>query len=117
MNGKDVLRGNDLLQKVAALKSFEHSVLGKELKRQTSVAEKQYQIFDQVFNHDEKKEPLKIRKEMPLLTDKSSLVYDSKYSFSEYRNVGKYYNLPFIIKYHRLLPFYHRLCEFRNFAP
>ena len=40
--GKDVLREKDLLEKAAAIKKFEYSPLGKELKKQTSVAEKQY---------------------------------------------------------------------------
>ena len=33
-------------KKVAAIKSFEYSPLGKELKKQTSVVEKQYQKFN-----------------------------------------------------------------------
>ena len=53
--GKDVLPGKDLLGKAAAIKSFEYSPLGKELIKQTSFAEKQYQSFDKVLNHDEKK--------------------------------------------------------------
>ena len=114
---KHVLREKDLLERAAALKRFEYSPLGKELKKQTSVEEQQYQSFDKVFNHDENEKPVKIKKERLLITDKSSLVYDSKYSFSKYRNVGKYYNLSFMTKYDSSLPFYHRLNEFRNFAP
>ena len=38
----DVLPEKDLLAKAAALKRFEYSPLGKEFKKQTSVAEKQY---------------------------------------------------------------------------
>ena len=41
-------------------------------------------------------------------------MYDSKYSFSNYKNVAKYYNLSFTTKYVNLLSFYHRLNEFRN---
>ena len=37
--GKDVLLEKDLLEEVAALKRSEYLPLGKELKRQTSVAE------------------------------------------------------------------------------
>ena len=40
---KVVLPKKDLLEKAAAIKRFEYSLLGKELKRQTNVAEKQYQ--------------------------------------------------------------------------
>ena len=36
---------------------------------QTSVAEKQYQSFDKIFNHDEKEQPVKIKNEGPLTTD------------------------------------------------
>ena len=59
MTSKDVLLGTDLLEKAASMKRFEYSSLGKELKKQTSVAEKQHQIFDKIFNHDEKREPVK----------------------------------------------------------
>ena len=40
---KVVLPKKDLLEKAAAIKRFEYSLLAKELKRQTNVAEKQYQ--------------------------------------------------------------------------
>ena len=80
-----------MLEKAAATKRFQYSPLGKEVKKQTSVAEKQYQEIDKIFNHDEKEEPITIKKEEPLKTDESSLVYDSKYIFSNYRNVGKHF--------------------------
>ena len=41
-------------------------------------------------------------------------MYDSKYSFSDYKNVGKYYNLSFTTKYDTLLSFYNQLQKFRN---
>ena len=56
LTGKDVLPKKDLLEKAATMKRFKYSPLGKELKKQTSVAEKQYQSFDKVFNHDEREE-------------------------------------------------------------
>ena len=40
LTGKDVLQENNLLEKAAATKTFEHSPLGKELEKQTSVAKK-----------------------------------------------------------------------------
>ena len=43
-------------------------------------------------------------------------MYDSKYSFSEYRNLKKYSDLSSTTKYNRLLSFYHWLNDFRNFA-
>ena len=40
LTGKDFLLKKDFLEKATALKSFEYSLLGKELKAQTSAAEK-----------------------------------------------------------------------------
>ena len=80
-----------MLEKAAAMKRFQYSLLGKEVKKQTSVAEKQYQGIDKIFNHDEKEEPVTIKKEELLKMEESSLIYDSKYIFSNYRNVGKYF--------------------------
>ena len=45
-----------LLEKAAALKRFEYSPLDKELKKQTSVAEKQYQKLDNAFESNKRKE-------------------------------------------------------------
>ena len=45
LTDKDVLPEKELLEKTTALKRFEYSPLGKDLKAQTSVAEKQYQEF------------------------------------------------------------------------
>ena len=66
MTAKDVLPEKDWLEKATALKRFEYSPLGKELKKQTSVAEKQYQDFDKVLNYDKKEEPLNFEKEEQL---------------------------------------------------
>ena len=44
-------------------------------------------------------------------------MYDSKYSFSGYSNIIKYYALSFMTKYGKLLSFPHRLTEFRNLVP
>ena len=75
----EFLTGKDVLPE-AALKRFEYSPFGKELKKQTSVAKKQYQDCDKVFNHDKKEEPVKIKKEGPLTTDESSLFYNMVYA-------------------------------------
>ena len=40
LTGKDILLEKDLLEKAAAIKRFEYSSLGKELKKQSSVSEK-----------------------------------------------------------------------------
>ena len=41
-------------------------------------------------------------------------MYDFKYSFSDYRNVRKYYDLSFMTKHDKLSSFYYQLNEFRN---
>ena len=51
-----------MLEKASAMNGFEYSLLGKELKKHFSVPEKQYQSIDKVFNHDEKEEPVKLKK-------------------------------------------------------
>ena len=48
LTGKNVLPDKALLEKAAALKIFEYLPLGKELKKQTGVAEK-HQKFDNDF--------------------------------------------------------------------
>ena len=56
LTGKDVFPEEDLLEKAATVKRFKYSLLGKDLNKQASVAEKQYQSFDKVFNQDEIKQ-------------------------------------------------------------
>ena len=56
LTGKDVLSEKHLLEKAAAIKRFEYSPLGKELKKQTSVLEKQYQKFNNYFESDKNEE-------------------------------------------------------------
>ena len=100
------------------MKRFEYSPLGKELKKQTSVAEKQYRSFDKAFNHNEKEEPVKIKKEGPLTTDESSLFYNNKYSFIEFKNIGKYMDDFLVTRYiNYLAPFKQRMEEFKKFTP
>ena len=107
LTDKDVLAEKDLLEKAAALKRFEYSPLAKELKKQTSVAEKQYQDFDKVINYDEIEEPVKTEKEEPLTINESSIFYNNKYTFNEFKNVEKYVNKSFTARYdNNLLPFY-----------
>ena len=92
-----------MLEKTATLKRFEYSLLGTEFKNQTSVAE--YQGSKKLFRRDEK------------IYHKSYLIYDMKYSFSEYRNFKEYSDLSFTTKYDKLILFYHWLNGFKNFAP
>ena len=76
LTGKDVLPTKDLLEKVTTMKRFEYSLLGKELKKQTSVAEKQYQKLDNSYEFDKI-----IEKEN---YSKSNLIYDPNHSFHKY---------------------------------
>ena len=50
LTGKDVLPEKDLLEKAAAIKIFEYSPLGKDLKEQTGAAKKEYQKLHKVFD-------------------------------------------------------------------
>ena len=52
MTGKYILPGNELIGKAPALKKFEYSLLGKELKTQTDIVKKQYQKLDNTFGFD-----------------------------------------------------------------
>ena len=78
-------------EKAAAIKRFEYSSLGKELKAQTAIAKKQYQKLDHTFEFDKI-----IKKEKPTLEkhNKSDLTYNSNYSFYKYfHNIKKFDNL------------------------
>ena len=51
-----------MLEKTATIRRFEYSPIGSELKKQTSIAEKQYQRFDDVkelTTKDDKKTSIK----------------------------------------------------------
>ena len=115
MTGKDVLSEKDLLQKAAAIKRFEYLPSGSELNKQVSVVEKQYQGLNKLFKSDEKEEPVTNKKEKPTITGNSKLMYDSKYSFTDYYKIfKKHCDVSFTTRYDRLLSFYHRLNKFRN---
>ena len=76
MTGKDVLPEKYLLVKAAAIIRIEYSPLGKELKKRTSVAEKQYQTFES--NKNEEKPTIKRSRA------KSNLVYNKDFTFYKY---------------------------------
>ena len=85
------------------MKRFEYSPSIKELKKKTKVAEKQYQSFDKVFNNDGKEVPVKIKKEVLLTTDESSLFYNNKYSFIEFKDFRKYMDNSLVSRYNNYL--------------
>ena len=76
-----------MLEKAAVIKRFEYSPLGKELKKGTSVAEKQYQKFDSGFGSNEKEE-VKIKNKRSCA--KPDLVYNNYFTFYKYRNINKF---------------------------
>ena len=58
LTGKDVLPEKDFLEKAATMKIFEYSPLGKELKKQSSVAEN-LTIFMSLIEEKKKNQQLK----------------------------------------------------------
>ena len=73
-----------------------------------------YQGLNKHFKSGKKEEPLTIKKQKPAITDESKLMYGNKYSFSDYRNLRKYYDLSFTSKYYKLLLSCHPFNKFRN---
>ena len=71
-----------MLEKAAAIKRFEYSLLGKELKKQTGVAEKEYQKFDNAFESNKKEDKAKNKRSHA----KSNLVHNSYFTFYKYHN-------------------------------
>ena len=106
LTGKDVLPKKDLLEKAVTIKRFEYSLLGKELEKQTSVTEKQYQKFDNVFeankNEDDKTKSKKSR-------TKSNLVYNNYFTFYKYRNTEAFIKCPLDSKLNNLQEFKNKL--------
>ena len=84
LTGKDVLPEKDLPKKAAAIKEFKYFSSGNKLKKQTSVAEKQYQIFDNIFEFNKKKEKSKRSRV------KSNLVYINYFTFYRYHNINEF---------------------------
>ena len=117
MTGKDVLPEEKLLEQPATMKRFEYLLLGKELKKDSSAEEKQYQSFHKIFKYEEKEEPVKVEKEELVTTSKSKLVYNNKYSSSEYKYIKKYMDDSFKTKCNKLVSLYRRLSEFKKHNP
>ena len=69
------------LENAATTERFEYSPLGKELKAQTDMAKKQYQILGSTFESDKI-----IKKEGPTFKNynESNLIYNSKHNFLKY---------------------------------
>ena len=110
----EFLTNKDVLQekKTLLLESFalERCCIGKIWKftiRSTSVAEKQYQGFNKIFESGEKEELVTINKENSELTDESNLMYDNSIVLVNTEMIENIV-IFFSIKYVRLHSFYHR---------
>ena len=66
-----------MLEKAATMKRFEYSLLGEELKKQTSVAQKQRQNFDNAFitNKDNKNVTMLTKKLVAVLLNQNIHIY------------------------------------------
>ena len=71
LTSEGVFPEKDLLEKAAALKRFEYSPLDKELKKQTSVAEKQYQKLNNAFESNKREE---VKKKTTTTTTKKAML-------------------------------------------
>ena len=78
MTSNYVLPEKDLLERAVTIKRFEYLPLGKELKAQTDIAEKQYQNLDDTYKFDKI-----ITKERTTLKkySKPDLIHNGNYSF------------------------------------
>ena len=88
MTAKYTLPEKDLLGKVAAIKGFEYSSLGKEFKKQISVAEKQYQKLSNNFESN-KNEEVKIWNQR--ISAESNLVYNIYFIFYKYYKINEFF--------------------------
>ena len=82
-NQKRCFTRKRLLEKAAALKRFEYSPLSRELKLQTSAAEKQYQKLDHVFQSNKKEGKNEISRA------KSNIICSKDFTFYKYHNINK----------------------------
>ena len=69
LTGKDILPEKELLGKAAIIERSEYSLLGKELKKQTSIAEKEYQKIDNTY------EPDRIKNSVTKKYNRSNLIH------------------------------------------
>ena len=112
MTGKDSLPEKDLLEEAATLKRLQYSSLGKELKAQTDIVNKQYQELNKSFKSDEQEVPITIKKEKQTIKkcNRSDLICNSKYRFYKYyRDSKKFNNLSYKSKYSFLAEFFNDL--------
>ena len=111
MTGKDVLPEKDMLEKdmlekAVAIKRFEYSPLGKEFKKQTSVAEKQYKKFDNAFESNKNEE---VKTKSKKNSAKLNLVYNNSFTFYKYNKIKEFAKRSFDSKLDDLKEFQDKL--------
>ena len=112
--GKVILPEKSIVKKAATIKKFEYLPADSELKKQTSIAEKQYNYYK--FDKNEYKT---IEKETSVgkIYNRSNLMYDSKqrsYEYSIIKNLNNFYPKS---KQPNLASFYNDLDKFNNLNP
>ena len=96
-----------MLGKAPTLKRFEYSLLGKKLKAQTDITQKQYQGLDKAFVFDKNNEnvnELLVKKERKKY-NKSNIIYN-RLRFYINRDYKRFNSLSFKSKYSYPLNFY-----------
>ena len=115
LTGKDVLPEKGLLEESAAVKIFEYSWLGRELKMQTDLSKRQHEGLDKVHGfdkvNDEAKKKTTIKK-----YNESDLNYNNKLSFYKYY-INAFKSFSLMKKYKKLVRFCQDLNEFNRLKP
>ena len=90
LTGEDVLSEKDLLEKAITMKIFEYLPVGKELKAQTDIANKQHQKLDDTYKFNKT-----IKKEKPTFKkyNRSNLIY-SRISFYSHSDEEEFEDMP-----------------------
>ena len=97
-----------MLEKAATIKTFEYSLLGKELKAQADIAKKQHQALDRIYENDET-----INKKPTLKNDsKSYLIYMVIIVFTNYRDNKQFDKFSLKSKHSFLANFFDNLDKF-----
>ena len=106
LTGEDVLLEKELLEKSAAIKRFEYSPLGNELKKQASITEKQYGKLGNPLEFYEQKEDKRKNKRS---RGKSNLVCSNYFIFYNYHNIKEFAKRSFDSKRKELIEFKDKL--------
>ena len=70
LSDEGVLLKKHMLEKAATIKRFEYLSLGSELKKQTDIAKKQYQVLDKICEFDKENDFKKLTNKAKRLAKK-----------------------------------------------